>query len=210
MRRIKVDIQTISALPEHLQIVLVTGYIGHAIARAGFRDKERPDELFYGILVFGLFGYIIYNLAKPHYTYFLIPSVLGAITTTAIALIWRKHLKHRWDSLLHSTSVSNEDSIKGVWVGLTQNTKVAPTQITVLLKNGISLECNNVQSFGNAPFPRYYSDNDGNLAIYVTKRILADGTEKVLAHTRDETWGDKITFIPKEEISNVGIRFLDR
>jgi hypothetical protein len=204
------DFKTLSSLPEHLQVILATGYIGYSIAQSGFRDKERKDELFYGILVYGLFGYIIYDLAKPHYQYFIIPSILGATFTAIVALLWRKYLRDFWNNLLHSSSFSNEDNIKGVWPGLTQNTKVAPTQITVLLKNGTSLECNDVQSFSNAPFPRYYADNDGNIAIYVSRKIFSDGTHKDMTHVRDDNWGDRITYIPKYEIASIGIRFIPK
>lgn len=47
-------------LPIYIQIVLVTGYIGYTVANQGFREGERKDELLYGILVYGLIGWLVF------------------------------------------------------------------------------------------------------------------------------------------------------
>ena len=200
------EIGSLANLPEHIQIVIATGYIGHSIARSGLRDKERKDELLYGIIVFGLIGYIAYDLFKSKFTHFLVPAIVATIVVIFFACVWRKYGRN-WSKLLHGAGVLNEDGTNSVWVGLTQSTHIGPTQISVLLNDGTTLECNDVQSFSDAPFPRYYTDNEGNIGFYVTKVKQPDGTIKEKPTVRDKGWGDRLTYVPSTEISRVMIRF---
>ncbi len=197
-------------LPEHLQIIIVSGYLGHVVANSGYRDNERKDELLYGILVFGLFGYMAFDLSRGLSQHIILPGLIALATSIVVAIVWRKYLWDLLHKLLHKAAISNEDNIKGVWTGIIQNTKIAPTQIVVALKSGAVFECDDVQQFKDSPIPLYYSDNNGNIAIYVTKRTSPDGQEVEVKATQNPDWGDRITYIPAEEISNIDIRFLKK
>ncbi|ADW16393.1 hypothetical protein Despr_0204 [Desulfobulbus propionicus DSM 2032] len=201
------DIENLLNLPEYIQIVIATGYIGHSIARSGLRDKERKDELLYGIIVFGLFGYVAFDLVKPFFSYFLIPAIIAVVSVVVISCLWRKVGKPLTNTIFQNAGVLNEDGIPNVWTGITQCTHAGPTQVKVLLKDGSALICNNVQSFGDAAFPKYYTDNDGNIALYVTSIRKTDGTTKEMTTVRDADWGDRLTYVPASEISRVMIRF---
>ena len=93
-----------------------------------------------------------------------------------------------------------------VWTSIIQNTNAYSRQISVLLKNGTELECNDVSLFKDAAFPGYYTDNVGNIAIYVTKMTPLNGKPEEREYVTVENWGDLITYIPKSEISTVDIR----
>ena len=204
------DISSITSLPEHIQIIFVSGYLGHVVANSGYRDKERKDELLYGILVFGLFGYMAYDLSRSLSEHILMPGLIALATSITVAIVWRKYLRDFLRKCIHKAAISNEDNIKGVWTGIIQNTRIAPTQIVIAMKNGAIFECDDVQQFNDAPIPLYYSDNDGNIALYVTSRTSPDGQKEEVQATRDPGWGDRITYIPAEEISNIDIRFMKK
>lgn len=201
------EINSLAALPEHLQIVLVSGYVGYITAYAGYRNKERKDELLYGILVFGLFGYIFYDFTRASYGHVFMPAVGAMLVSFLSAIFWRKYGRRLLCGLLHKAAISNEDGIKTVWERVIQDTTIYPTQLVVHLKDGSRLECDEVQAFSDAPIPRFYADNEGGIALYVNKRTAPDGSVKEMASVRDPDWGDRITYVPKEEIARIAVRF---
>ncbi|MCI5120982.1 MAG: hypothetical protein D3908_07315 [Candidatus Electrothrix sp. AUS4] len=204
------QIESLLNLPEYIQIVIATGYIGHSIAKAGFRDKERKDELLYSIMVYGLFGYAVYHTADSNGFCFLASALFAIISVVVAAIFWRKTGSRIFNKILHNAAISNEDGTPDVWTGIIQCTHAGPTQVVVVLKDGTELSCNDVQSFRNASFPKYYTDNAGNIAFYVTSIKKNDGTVKEMPSVRDSQWGDRLTYIPASEISRVMIRFKNK
>lgn len=205
------DANIFTTLPEHIQITLATGYLGYSIAQSGYRKNERKDDMLYSILVYGLVGYMCYDLVRPFAAHFFLPAVAASVATSVTALIWRKKLRGLWYKFLHLSAISNEDNIPDVWSGIIQRTDVAPSQVTVFLKNGAVMKCDNISDFNDAPFPRYYTDTDGNFALYVTRDKQPSDTEmKDCPNVRDPHWGDRLTFIPKDEISHISIRFVKK
>lgn len=204
------EFKDIMSLPEQLQVILVSGYLGYSIAYSGFRDNERKDEMFYGILSFGIFGYIFYDFTRKAYLSFWFPGLGALLVSVLVALFWRKYGRRSFNTVMHKAAISNEDGIKTVWTKIVQDTNIAPTQLVVQLKDGSIIECDEVQSFGDAPIPRYYTDNDGNIALYGTSKISASGETIKCQYTRDAKWGDRITYIPKEQIASISIRFLKK
>jgi hypothetical protein len=207
---IAVELKDFASLPEQLQVILVSGYLGYSIAHAGFRDNERKDDVLYGILSFGIFGYIFYDFTRKAYATFLLPGLGALLVSVFVALFWRKYGRRTFNAVLHKSAISNEDGIKTTWARLIQDTTIAPSQLVVLLKDGSVIECDDVQSFGNAPVPLYYTDAEGSIAFYVTRKISATGEVKELQHTRNTEWGDKITYVSKDQISSISIRFLKK
>lgn len=146
-------------------------------------------------------------MIKPYFSQVIFPAIFSAFAVVIVASLWRKLGKQWANNVFQKQGVLNEDGTPNVWVGLTQCTHSGPTQIKVLLKDGSALICNDVQSFSNAPFPRYYTDNDGNIGLYVTTIKKPDGSTKDMPTVRDEDWGDRLTYVPACEISRVMIRF---
>lgn len=204
------ELKDFTSLPEQLQVILVSGYLGYSIAYAGFRENERKDDVLYGILSFGMFGYLFYDFTRKSYVTFLLPGLGALLISVLIAMLWRKYGRYYFNLLLHRAAISNEDGIKTVWSRITQDTMIAPSQLVVCLKDGTILECDEVQSFSTAPIPRYYTDAEANVALYVTKKTTQTGDVKVMANVRDNDWGDRLTYIPKDQIASISIRLLKK
>lgn len=202
------ELKDFASLPEQLQVILVSGYLGYSIAYAGFRENERKEDVFYGILSFGIFGYIFYDFTRKAHSTFLWPGLGALLVSVVIALFWRKYGRQWFNATLHKAAISNEDGIKTTWARIVQDTTIAPTQIVVQMKDGSKYTCDDVQAYGNAPIPLYYTDTDGNVAIYVTQKTATDGVETIVDAVRNESWGDRITYIPSKDIANIDIRFV--
>lgn len=203
------ELKDLASLPEQLQVIIVSGYLGYSIAYAGFRENERKEDVFYGILSFGIFGYVYYDFTRKAYSTFLAPGLGALLASVLIAMFWRKYGRRAFNALMHKASISNEDGIKTTWSRIIQDTSIAPKQIVVQMKDGTKYSCDDVQSFGDAPIPLYYTDTEGNLAIYVTQITAVDGTVTNVESVRDELWGDRITYIPAKDIANIDIRFVN-
>jgi hypothetical protein len=202
------ELKDFASLPEQLQVILVSGYLGYSIAQAGYRDNERKEDVFYGILSFGIFGYIFYDFTRSGHSSFLWPGIGALAASVLVALFWRKYGKRWFNKVLHKAAISNEDGIKTTWAKIIQDTSIAPTQIVVQMKDGSKYACDDVQAFGDAPIPLYYTDTEGSLAIYVTQRTAIDGVETTVDAVRHESWGARITYIPSKDIANIDIRFV--
>ena len=202
-------LENIIDLPVYIQVVIATGYIGYSLAKRGLRDKERKDELFYGIMVFGLIGYSVMSFLVGKEIAFIPAIAISLVITVIIAILWRKVLRDLVNKILHDSRIANEDGSPSVWIGLMQNTKIIPTQLSIKLINGERLSCRDVQAFGNAPVPRFYADNDGNIALYVTDKIKKDGSKAKRDDVFVEGWGERLTFVKKEMIESVSIRYKD-
>lgn len=202
------DIHSLSQIPENIQIILASGYIGHCLAKSGYRGKERKDQLFYGIMVFGLIGYTVFLQAQTILWSFGLSAACSVVISILSGVFWRKFGKKCLDRFLHWAAISNEDGIPTTWARLTEDTDIALTQVSVSLKNGSRLNCDDVSEFADMPVPAFYSDDDGNLALYVTSRTEKDGTITEMEHITDPDYGSRITFVPKEEIARVAFRYL--
>ncbi len=199
--------ETVINLPQYIQVIIATGYIGYIIARRGFRDQERKDELFYGVMVFGLIGYgAVFFMVSRDFG-FLLAVTAGFVAVIIAAVLWRKVISRLINRILHVYGVSNEDGTPSVWVGLMQNTSIIPTQISLKLKNGERLECEDVRAFNNASIPRFYADNEGNIALYVTHRRKKDGEKTETKSVSKEGWGDRLTYVKNDMIETVSIRY---
>lgn len=204
------ELKDIASLPEQLQVILASGYLGYSIAYAGFRENERKDDVLYGILAFGMFGYIFYDATRKMFSALWVPGLGALLVSVLVAIFWRKYGRRWFNSLMHKAAISNEDGIKTTWARIIQDTTIAPSQLVVQLKDGSVLECDDVQSFHDAPVPLYYVDSEGSIAFYVTRKTLPNGEVKDLNHTRHTEWGDKITYVPKDQILSAAIRFLKK
>lgn len=204
------ELNGFASLPEQLQVILVSGYLGYSIAYAGYRDKERKDQLFYGILAFGIFGYIFWDATRQSYDSFLVPGLGALLISVVAAIFWRKYGRYWFNHLMHKAAISNEDGIDTTWNRILQDTRICPTQIDVYLKDGSVLRCDEVEKFIDAPIPLFYADAEGNLALYITRNKPAGGETVDVEGVRDSGWGDRITYLPKDQISRVSIRFVKK
>lgn len=195
------------ALPIQIQIVLATGYMGHCLARRGYPGKDNGTALWFGVLSFGLFGWAGWELAGRCTASFLAKMPAAVAAAVGVGLLWRLWGRATTMKALRWARISWEDDLGPAWTRMIQDTRMAPTEVRVKLKNGDVLKCFDVQSFGDAALPCGTFDNDGNVALYVTDVISANGEERTLADVRNSIYGDLVTHVSREDILHVSIRY---
>jgi hypothetical protein len=198
------------ALALYLQVIVAAGYVAHAIGRIGDTRDDRADQRAYAITVYGLAGtmagYPLWLLTKSPVLF----ALAALIAAAACAILWRTVLRRRWYALIRSAGISNSDGIPSLWLTLTTATHVIPTQLSVELDTGEMLSCAQPQRYARAPFPIFGSDGDGNIALYVTHKVDADGKNHDYAATTHTALGYMITYVPKERIARISIRYVEK
>lgn len=199
-------------LPLYIQVVLATGYIGYSVAQQGFRQKERKDELLYGILIYGLLGWLIF-----YYTFFTwswpfwVAGLLSVVICWGTGLFWRAKGRRWYFELLYWAGLTNDNSMGSLWNRLQQDTSISPTQIVVTLMDGTKLSCDSVLDFDNSAVPLFETDHDGNIALYVNLKKKTDWEDwRAVESVRSDSWGDNLTYIPSREVKHVEVRYIKK
>lgn len=207
----------------YILLFLCPGYLGF---RMYFIDKPwnslNPLHVFYGSLVFSIFAYIIFgfvvygiNIAFPSikvdgsFAY----ALLATPFAIALGLLWRCY-GHGWfHSKLIKMKVTNEDNNSTPWMQLFNNPKIALTQITVHLKDGSALRCDDTAFFDTEELRKagvfsHYTCAEGDIYMVANQCRGKDETEwrEIEDIHMDARWGLKIHWISAKEIARVEAR----
>ncbi|MEW5248698.1 hypothetical protein [Microbulbifer discodermiae] len=182
------------------------------MARQGFREGERKDELLYGILVYGLIGWLVFyyvlNLRSGSY---ILASLAAALSCWVTGLLWRGWGQRWYFELLYRAGLTTDNGQGALWNRLQQDTRISPTQVVVTLLDGTKLSCDSVQEFDDAAVPLYETDRAGNIALYVNLKKKPDWEDwKAVESVRSSSWGDNLTYIPSREVRHVEVRYLKK
>lgn len=204
-------LNTLVDLPLYIQIVLVTGYIGYSVANQGYRENERKDALLYGVLIYGLIGWLIFysmTLLSKSLPMIISALVAAVIICWLVGVLWRVKGRSWYFELLNAKRITNENDLGTVWNRLHQDISIYKTQVVVTLNDGTKLCCNAVRDFKTAAVPLCETDNKGNIALYVTKKKRPEWEGfKIVEDVRHPSWGDNLTYIPSKEIKYVEFRY---
>lgn len=195
------------ALPLYVQVTLGCGYLAYVIAYAGKRADEKTLDVLLRTIAMSLPS----TLAWLGSEYWALPDWAKVVEALVVALltgiIWRKWGMGLWYGLMHQYRVSNSNINKSVWQTITQNMQAVPRQLVVTLNSGVEYHCDDVQAFSDAVIPRYETDLEGNIAMYITHWIDNEGVVHEMPHVRAKDWGDNLTYIKASEIKMVDFRF---
>jgi hypothetical protein len=133
-------------------------------------------------------------------------SVGGIMAALVVAAIWRRVSVNSLPEILRGAGISSSDRNTAAWETVINREDSGPSQITVVKKDGVTLQCERLADFKKAPFGPMILGQDGSVALYVTDyRGKESGEwEKIDPYHRD--WGPELTIIPAGEISEVRIR----
>jgi len=213
-------LENLLQLPYQTLAILVAGYLSYRLAYTGRDATHRTLDTLAIALVFAFVAQaasagllILYNQQ------FQIPSggelplwagygasVGGIIVALLVAALWRRVSVSAVPELLRSAGISSADRNTAAWETVINREDSGPSQITVVKKDGTTLQCERLDDFKKAPFGPMILGQDGSIAIYVTdyRASASDEWEKVDPFHGD--WGPEITIIPAAEISEVRIR----
>lgn len=194
-------------LPLAIQLSLGAGYLAYLLAYAGIRKHHTTADALFGTLIFGLFASAVIYLAGES-VWFL--GLAAALPILAGAL-WRWKLRGLFKSLLRYLNISWSDDTPNAWLTITsEHTDARPSQIAVDTKNGRTLLCEDTRVFGNSPHGPAIFGLDGSVAFYVTDERRADGEWFKHSDVIHPHEGDRLTFIPADQIERVELRLWSR
>jgi hypothetical protein len=194
-------------LPWATLLTLACGYAGYYVANVGIRDHHKPIDIIFSTLVFGFFSSFAYNIL---FLIFEWRILWASAATFALALIlgalWSRFGRVWLEWSLRNSTVSYSDDLPNAWIALFSRGPKA-TQLTLKLKDGSWLKCDNLSAFADMPNGPCTLGAKGDVLLYVTHYQPADNDDFIAA---DETispgWGVEITYIPADQIVRIDIR----
>jgi hypothetical protein len=192
-------------LPFEIQVSLAAGFLGYCVAYSGKRNHHKAYESAMIILIFGTPSIAAIKASKSIFSP-EIQIIYAAACSLAMAIIWRRFLSKKVFKFLRNQKISQEDENLGPWQNISQDTDTKISQLNVRLKNGRVLFCTNLSDYNGAPHGPALFGSDGSIAMYATKITTSNGT--IHEVSPKDLGGFQITYIPKEEISEVDLRIV--
>lgn len=191
-------------LPITLQVVMVSGFCAYLLAFVGIRHRHRPADTVFGSLAFGLAAAAVFASRAPDYSLLTIVLAFGAALIAGVA--WRTVLRHWLSAAMRRTGYSHADDRNRAWDDLLESRNGA-TQLTVELIDGRYLYCTNASTFKDCAHGPFVLGTAGDVLIYADKIERPDGKEE-LPSVSDTHWGDLVTYVPREQIRAISVRYV--
>lgn len=102
-------------------------------------------------------------------------------------------------------STSNDDPT--ALATLFSKTGFDVSQISVRMDDGRWFHCVDTRKFADSPHGPCVIGPTGDVAIYLTHMHGTDGTPKPVENARDANYGDLLTYIPANRVSQINLRF---
>jgi len=184
---------------------LAAGYLGYRTAFIGRNGAHRAVDVVFLSLVFALVGKMVMVASGG----WIIPGAVAAVAVTIMtAALWRVLGVHHVFAMLRRRRIVDHDGQPDVWRSMLARQDIdGANRITVRLKSGRHLLCNDTRSFNLAPMGAYLLGEDGSIALYVThSKGAVPGSEWIEAEPLDQGFGYDMTFIPAAGIESVDLR----
>jgi hypothetical protein len=197
------------SLPWATLLTLASGYAGYFIANVGIRDHHKPVDLFFSTLVFGFVSAFAFYTCRIIYDVSLVWSS-GAqfLFAMMVGSAWSLFGRACFEWILRKTNISHSDDLPSAWVALFA-TRLAARQLSVKLKDGSWLRCDNLSKFKSSPNGPCVLGAKGDILMYVTHTQSDIGVDFFpCADPIDAEWGHEITYIPADQIVRVDLRQL--
>ncbi|MEM0954963.1 MAG: hypothetical protein AAGI24_12550 [Pseudomonadota bacterium] len=202
------EIKDLLELPVYLQLMLVSGYVGYSTTRRGQADKQRADQVLYGVLVFGFIGSFAYDFAESRGLPFWWGVAASVGASWIAGVVWTLKLRNYYFLLLHRARVTNADDYDSTWDKLSLDTSIAFTQVVVYKKDGSAYSCEKLPDYDRAPIPRFQTDKTGAIALYAEFKKRPDSDDWEEQDVNGDEWGTLLTYIPGSEVAEIRLRVL--
>lgn len=196
-------------LPFAIQLSLASGYAAYIAAFTGLRERHHTIDTAFATLVFGVLATGILTALAP-----LLgrsgSAILAFLGTVIAGLVWRKFGRTAWRLGLRKLDVSWSDDDPSALATLMSDTSYNLTQVAVLLDDGTWLRCDNTAQFHDAPHAPCVIGSGGDIALYLTHEERLGKEAEELKSVRDDEWGDRITYVPANRVTQITFRMTKR
>ena len=198
------DLTKLVNLPWATLLTLASGYAAYYVANVGVRDHHKPVDVTFSTLVFGFFSAFVYAICRRQFgSGLLTASVLSFGSSIVFGAFWSLLGRRTLERALRHSNVSLSDDIPSAWVALFR-AKTYATQLSVKLKDGTWLKCEDLNVFAGHPNGPCVLGGKGDVLMYVTHvKGPKDEDFEACTELTNEACGDEITFIPADQIAMV-------
>lgn len=200
------DIENLLNLPFDTLFVLAVGYMGYRAAYIGRGSGKNAVETVFLSTVFAMFARATtLALATTDLDIWAVYP-LAALVVLGVALLWRRWLQEWMFRALRRIGIYDHDGFSSVWESMLARPLPPVSQLVVRLKSGKRLMCDQVGRFNASPLGPCLLGEDGSVALYVTHAMTGEDEGWVEMEPVDDDWGQAMTFIRADQISEVEIR----
>ncbi|MCC5965531.1 MAG: hypothetical protein JJU24_05280 [Natronohydrobacter sp.] len=200
------DIENLLNLPFDTLFVLAVGYMGYRAAYIGRGAGKNAVETVFLSAVFAMLARAAtLALATTDLDVWAVYP-LAALVVLGVALLWRRWLQEWMFRALRRIGITDHDGFTSVWESMLARPLSPVSQLVVRLKSGKCLMCDQVGRFNASPLGPCLLGEDGSVALYVTHVMTDEDEGWVEMEPVDDEWGQAMTFIRADQISEVEIR----
>lgn len=193
-------------LPWATLVILACGYMGYFIAHVGIRDHHKPIDVAFSTLVYGFIAAFGYQIARLAGDGMLLSTLFAAVVACEAGALWRVWGRRGLNWILRKADIAHSNDAPSAWLSLFDEKSVRATQLSVYLKDGTVLLCEDLNKFVNKPNGPFVFGSTGDVLMYVTDIKIKDSEWETQDDVDYEDWGSVITHIPASEISRMRFR----
>jgi hypothetical protein len=194
-------------LPWATLLTLAGGYAGYFIAHIGIRDHHRTIDVAFSTLVFGFGAAFVYQVARHFGLSILTASAFSFASSLVIGALWGRFGRGALIWVLRRLKISHNDDLPNAWLALFSDTTISATQLSVKLKDGTWLKCEELWKFEHRPCGPCVLGAGGDVLMYVTHQQNPGDEEFAPCEAvMSVDWGYEVTYIPKDQIARLDLR----
>lgn len=196
----------ILALSWKVQVALASGYAAYIISYRGVRAHHSAQDTVFLTLVLSLIASAELWLAGS-----LSPLTAGAfafLLSVTAGVLWRRRGMRILSNLLRAPNTTWSDDTPSAWARLQDNHEFPLSQLSVLLKDGTWLHCNQTSTFNDAPYSPAVLGTSGDVLMYLTSIKPKGAYEREQRTTLDANFGARLTYVPASEIARINVRLM--
>lgn len=200
-----------------IQVAFIAGYLSYRLASAGLDRSHKAVDVIFQTLTYGLITHVLYvvliNINSDWRgrveSEYLIVAVSAAVTLL-IALFWRAKGRDKIISFFQNRNLIRENFAPSTWDSIIYSSHKW-AYVSVTCSDGKTYESDISNLPGGLPFGTLDTDQHGNIAIYVTRTIDADGQTADYGpeDVHDKYGRANITYLPASEIKRIDVSFRD-
>lgn len=196
----------ILSLSWQVQVALASGYAAYITSYRGVRTHHSAQDTVFLALVFSLLASAELWLCRS-----FTPLLSGAsafILSVAAGMLWRRRGARLLNALLRGPNTTWSDDTPSAWARLQENREFPLSQLSVLLKDGTWLHCNQTVNFDGLPYAPAVLGTSGDVLMYLTSVKQKDARERQQSTTIDPDFGSRLTYVPASEIARINVRLM--
>lgn len=193
-------------LPLSLQVALAAGYLGYAVAYAGYRRAHQPVDSAFLSLIFGVPALLI--LQGSGALGIVVATGLGFAVSLLLGALWRIVGHRAWLWIMADLGVHQDDGTATAWDALIQRPGLKVEQCSVRTKDGRTLFMNSREGYMDLPNKGLVLGGSGDIVMVVEEERTPGNPVDRQAQGIVTENGVRLTYIPASEVAQVNLRVL--